>query len=109
MMNPAQSMTTPITILTIVPIMFWFYLAEHPSAVWSIVLSYIPPIIPFVMILRICADPATPLWQIVTTLAVLWGSVLVAIWAAGKIFRVGVLMYGKPPSLRELVRWVRYS
>jgi ABC-2 type transport system permease protein len=35
--------------------------------------------------------------------------VLVTIWLAGKIFRVGVLMYGKPPSLKELVRWLRYA
>jgi len=58
------------------------------------------------MMLRIAADPHTPLWQIIATQVVLWASVVVTIWAAGKIFRIGVLMYGKPPSLRELLRWV---
>jgi len=108
-LKDAQSMVFPLSLITVVPMIFWFYIAEHPTSVFSLVLSYIPPITPFIMILRVCADPHTPLWQIVTTLAVLWASVAAAIWAAGKVFRVGVLMYGKPPSPRELLRWVRYS
>lgn len=108
-LKEAQSMVFPLSLITIVPMLFWFFIAENPTSTFSVLLSYIPPITPFVMILRICADPDTPLWQIATTLALLWASVVVAIWAAGKVFRVGVLMYGKPPSLRELLRWVRYS
>ncbi len=108
-LKEAQSMIFPVTLITVVPMMFWFYLSEHPASAVSIALSFVPPITPFVMILRVCADPDTPIWQIVSTLGVLWLSVLVAIWAAGKVFRVGVLMYGKPPSLRELIRWLRYS
>lgn len=106
-LKEAQSMSFPLSLLTIVPLMFWFYLTEHPASAVSVVLSYVPPITPLVMVLRVCADPDTPVWQIVTSLAALWGGVGAAIWAAGKIFRVGVLMYGKPPSLRELLRWVR--
>lgn len=108
-LKEAQSMVFPISLLTIIPMIFWFYLSEHPDAIFSIALSYVPPITPFVMILRICADPGTPLWQIVSTLALLWIAVIAAIWAAGKVFRVGVLMYGKPPTLGELLRWVRYT
>jgi ABC-2 type transport system permease protein len=40
---------------------------------------------------------------------ILWASVVFTVWAAGKIFRVGVLMYGKPPSPRELIHWLRYA
>lgn len=108
-LKEAQSMVFPLSLLTIIPMIFWLYLSQHPASALSVVLSYVPPITPFVMILRVCADPDTPLWQIITTQMVLWASVLVAIWAAGKIFRVGVLMYGKPPSLREVLRWVRSS
>lgn len=107
-LKEAQSLSFPISLLTMIPMIFWFYITEHPSSWISIVLSYIPPITPFVMILRLCADPETPLWQVVTTLLTLWLAVLVAIWAAGKIFRVGVLMYGKPPSIGELIKWVQY-
>jgi len=108
-LKDAQSMVFPLSLITIVPMIFWYFIAEHPSSAFSLALSYIPPITPFVMILRVCADPHTPLWQIISTLGLLWIAVLVAIWAAAKIFRVGVLMYGKPPSLSELLRWVRAS
>lgn len=108
-LKEAQSMVFPLSLITIVPMIFWFFISENPASVFSLVLSYIPPITPFVMVLRVCADPDTPMWQIISTLALLWASVVVAIWAAAKVFRVGVLMYGKPPSLRELMRWVRHS
>lgn len=105
----AQSMAFPLSILTIVPMMLWWYISEHPTSTVSVVLSYIPPITPFVMILRICADPDTPLVEIITTQALLWAAVVGTIWLAGKVFRIGVLMYGKPPSIRELARWVRFA
>ena len=105
----AQSMAAPLTLLTIVPMMLWWAITLNPTSTLSIVLSYIPPITPFVMILRICADSETPLVQVISTLLLLWLAVLVTIWGAGKIFRVGVLMYGKPPSLKELFRWLRYA
>ncbi|MGE0478916.1 MAG: ABC transporter permease [Phycisphaerae bacterium] len=107
-LKEAQSLSFPISLLTMIPMIFWFYITEHPSSWISVALSYVPPITPFVMILRLCADPETPVWQVVTTLLTLWLAVLVAIWAAGKIFRVGVLMYGKPPSIGELIKWVQY-
>jgi len=108
-LREAQSMVFPLSLINALPLIFWLYLAEHPDAPLSVALSYVPPIIPFVMILRVCADPATPWWQVVSTLAWLWVCVWATMWAAGKVFRVGVLMYGKPPSPLELLRWVRYS
>ena len=108
-LKEAQSMASPLTILNIVPMVLWFQISQSPQSIFNVILSHIPPITPFVMVLRLAADPRTPLWQIVTTQLVLWASVLVTIWAAGKIFRVGVLMYGKPPTPRELLRWVRYA
>jgi ABC-2 type transport system permease protein len=108
-LKEAQSMASPITILNIVPMVLWFQISQNPGSLLPVLLSYIPPITPFVMILRLTADPHTPLWQIITTLALLWASVFAMIWAAAKIFRVGILMYGKQPSLRELLRWVRYA
>lgn len=108
-LKDAQSMTTPITIVNIVPMVLWLQISQNPTSTFSHVLSFIPPITPYVMILRICADPDTPLWQIVVTLLLLWLSVLFAIWAAAKVFRIGVLMYGKPPTPRELFRWIRQA
>lgn len=108
-LKEAQSMVFPLSLITIVPMIFWYYIAEHPQSPFSVALSYVPPVTPMVMVLRICADPYTPLWQLASTLALLWVSVFAAMWVAGKVFRVGVLMYGKPPTLTELARWVRYS
>jgi ABC-2 type transport system permease protein len=108
-LKEAQSMVFPLSLITLVPMIFWFYIAERPDAALSVVLSYVPPVTPLVMVLRICADPLTPWWQLATTLVLLWASVLAAMWIAGKVFRVGVLMYGKPPSLSELLHWVRLS
>jgi len=102
-------MVFPLSVITIIPMIFGPYFVEFPASVLSIVLSYVPPITPFIMVLRVCADPNTPVWQIVSTLALLWAAVGATVWAAGKVFRTGVLMYGKPPSLRELLHWVRYS
>lgn len=106
-LKEAQSMTFPLSLITIIPMLLWFPISQNPNSLLAVVFSYVPPATPFVMILRVCADPDIPLWQVVTTLALLWASVAVTIWCAAKVFRVGVLMYGKPPSLRELATWIR--
>jgi ABC-2 type transport system permease protein len=74
------------------------------------VLSYVPPVTPFVMSMRI-GNPAAPppAWEIAATIGIGIVSVIVMVWAAAKVFRVGVLMYGKPPSLLGLVKWIRYA
>ncbi len=108
-LKEAQSMSSPLNLINIVPMVLWFPITQSPGSLLSIVLSFIPPITPFVMILRLCADPDLPVWQVVATLLVLWAAVVGLIFAAGKVFRVGVLMYGKAPNLSELLRWVRYA
>ncbi len=108
-LKEAQSMAFPLTLMTIIPLAMWFQITQNPNSGLALILSFIPPVTPFVMILRICADPDLPLWQVGGTLVLLWLSVLATFWFAGKVFRVGVLMYGKPPTLRELWRWVQYA
>lgn len=108
-LKEAQSMSSPLTLLNVVPMLLWFQISQYPESGLSLALSFIPPITPFVMVLRICAHPELPAWQIVATQLVLWGSVGLTVWLAGKVFRVGILMYGKPPTLRELARWVRHA
>ena len=93
----------------VVPMVAWFYIAQHPEGPLAVILSFIPPVTPMVMILRIAALPDLPPLQVIASILVLAASIPVAMWASAKIFRIGVLMYGKPPSLRELARWVRYK
>lgn len=108
-LKDAQSMVMPLNLLMIIPMMLWMLISQNPQATFAVVLSYIPPITPYVMMLRLCADPDTPVWQVITSLAVLWGAGIGMIWAGAKIFRIGVLMYGKPPTPREMLRWLKYA
>jgi len=108
-LKEAQSLMSPITMLLIIPLMAWFYIARYPDSNISLIMSFIPPITPMVMIVRIASGSPLPMAQIVATMALLLASVPVVMWASAKIFRTGILMYGKPPSLGELVRWLRYK
>jgi ABC-2 type transport system permease protein len=105
----AQSLMMPVMLIFILPMVTWFYIAQHPEAPMSVVMSYIPPITPMVMILRISAYPELSRIEIAASLVLLAASVPAVMWAAAKVFRTGILMYGKPPSVRELLRWLRYS
>ena len=68
-------------------------------------MSYIPPFTPFVMMNRAAGPP--PAWEYLTTTAVLAGGICLALLAAAKLFRIGILMTGKPPGIREMARWLR--
>jgi ABC-type Na+ efflux pump permease subunit len=105
----ANSLITPAMMLLFIPLFLWPAIKDDPNGAVATVFSFIPPAIPFVMILRVTASEPVPLWQI--PLTIVWGYVCVMamIWMASKIFRVGVLMYGKPPSPLELLKWIRYS
>ncbi|MHC4709400.1 MAG: ABC transporter permease [Planctomycetota bacterium] len=105
----ANTLVTPVMFIVMIPLLLWMPISNAPNGGIATAFSFIPPAIPFVMILRVAADEPVPLWQIPAT--ILWGTACVAgmIWMAAKIFRVGVLMYGKPPSPLQLVKWVRYT
>ena len=103
----AQAMMTPLMILVIVPMMIWSYIAQYPNGGVAVALSFFPITTPMIMILRIGATSDLPRIQILASLVVLALSVPAAMWIAAKIFRTGILMYGKPPSPREILRWLR--
>jgi len=108
-LREAQTLMGPLMILLILPMVAWFYIAQHPDGPLAVILSFIPPVTPMVMILRISVLPELAPVQIIASILVLAASIPVVMWASSKIFRTGVLMYGKPPSIRELTRWVRYK
>lgn len=103
----AQSLLFPITLPLIVPIMFIFVLVESPNSTLSVIMSMIPFFSPILMVVR-AAVVDVPFWQVALSFLLLVGSFLGTIWLSSRIYRVGILMYGKKPSLRELARWVRY-
>jgi len=92
----------------VISVLMMMYVMTNPSSAVSVVMSLIPPFTPIVLYMRICAQ-VPPWWQIALGVALLTASVWAMIWLAARIYRIGVLMYGKRPTLPEIVRWLRYS
>ena len=102
----AQQITTYVSLLLVFPMIIAMPVMQNANSVWIKVLSFVPLLTPTLMVLRISVQmPAA--WEILCTIALLIISSIVMMWAAGKIFRVAVLSYGKRPTLPELFRWVR--
>ncbi len=105
-LGEGQSLTLPITI----PVLLAFYImiavVESPNSslgVWS---SLFPLFSPIVMPARLAFDP--PLWQVVVSITLLIATAIFFVWLAGRIYRVGILMYGKKVSLKEIGKWLFY-
>jgi len=105
----AQQLLMPLMIPFLIPLVCWLAIAQRPEGLLATVLSFLPPTAAMTMVLRMAVDPGVGPVQIALSLLVLVLSVPLAIWAAAKVFRTGILMYGKPPRLRELLRWVRQA
>jgi len=103
----AQSLMMPISFIFILPIMAWPLFVEHPEGTMAKAASFFPLLTPMVMILRISSSSDVSLIEILATMVVLAAAVLAVIWLAAKIFRTGVLMYGKRPNLTEIFLWLR--
>ena len=83
-----------------------FTVIEDPHGTVSTVFSFIPFTSPVVMLMRI--PFGVPLWQQGISLLLLIGTFILAVWFAAKIYRVGILMYGKKPTYKELFKWLKY-
>jgi ABC-2 type transport system permease protein len=83
-----------------------FTVIEDPHGTVSTVFSFIPLTSPVVMLMRI--PFGVPIWQQVVSLSLLVGTFILTVWLAAKIYRVGILMYGKKPSYKELLKWIKY-
>jgi ABC-2 type transport system permease protein len=108
-LREAQALVTPATLILIVPFILWFPISQNPNGLLATVASFIPPMTPFAMILRITGSEPVPTWQIIATIIYGYAMMVAMVGICAKIFRVGVLMYGKPPTPLELLKWVRYS
>jgi ABC-2 type transport system permease protein len=74
----------------------------------AVVFSLIPAFTPVLMMLRVVVK-MPPLWQVVLAYALTTSFILFMMWVCGRIYRTGILMHGKKPTVRELWRWVRYA
>jgi ABC-2 type transport system permease protein len=103
----AQQIVGPLTMLIMVPFIMMFQLFRIPDSTLSILLSHIPFFSPILMFMRINVL-MPPLWEILLNILLMCATVLFVIFVCGKIYRVGILMYGKRPTLRELWQWSKY-
>ncbi len=107
-LREAQSLVQPAMIVLMVPLILWLPISENPTGWLATAMSFVPACGPFVMVLRTTgAVEPIPAWQIPVTLLVNTAATIGLVWMAARIFRVGVLMQGKPPTPRELLRWAR--
>jgi len=102
----AQQAQLPLVMFLVVPIVFVLHVIESPSTPLSIGLSLFPLFTPILMWARI-AGGYVPVWQIVASFVLMAGALVAISWIAGRIYKVGILMTGKRPTVRELWRWVR--
>jgi ABC-2 type transport system permease protein len=106
-MREAQSLSFPITMLVIISIAMMSVSINDPTgrvAVWASIIPFSSPII---MMTRIpFGVPGTvPWWQLGLSMLFLIAGFLFTVWLSGKIYRTGILMYGKKPSWKEMLKW----
>lgn len=106
--DDAQQAQMPVTLLLVVPMVIFNLIIANPTSGSSIVLSMVPFFAPTLMMMRI-AVVNPPLWEILLSMAIMVVTILGCVWIAAKIYRVGILMYGKRPNIAELGRWLRYT
>jgi ABC-2 type transport system permease protein len=106
-MREAQSMMMPIMLLIMTPWLFWIPISREPNSAFSTIVSFIPPVNTFAMLLRMTSNTPPPWWQVWTSIAIGIASVVAVLWCAAKVFRIGLLMYGKPPDFATMIRWIR--
>jgi ABC-2 type transport system permease protein len=102
----AQILMTPVMILIMLPMFFLGVVLKSPSGTLAMVLSFAPPTTPAFMILRMNIPPGIPTWQPMVGILGVLAFTAVCVFAAGRIFRVGILLQGKPPKFLEMMGWV---
>src|SRR5690606_1421367 len=104
----ANQFTMPITMpLLLAYVLSFGVLVNDPHGSIATWLSFIPLTSPIAMLVRI--PFGVPVWQIALSFAILVAGFVFATWVAARIYRVGILMYGKKPTLRELIKWFNYK
>jgi ABC-2 type transport system permease protein len=104
----AQSLAFPVMLPILVGMVFFPAALEAPDGTLAFTLSMVPGISPLIMFLRIVVL-TPPLWQIALSVGLLALAILGVLWVSARVYRVGILMYGKKPTFPELLKWVRHA
>jgi ABC-2 type transport system permease protein len=105
-MKEAQSMVMPVTILFALPLVILGALLQQPNSPLALGATFFPFSSPVATVVRIAVPPGVPAWQPLVAAAITVLTTIVIVWAAGRIFRVGILMQGQGAKLGEMLRWV---
>jgi ABC-2 type transport system permease protein len=104
----AQQFVFPVIMLVIIPFLTIWHIIGSPNSQMSVILSLVPFFAPITMFARILVQ-MPPAWQIALCLGLMVATIVGMIWVVGRIYRVGVLMYGKRPTLPEIIKWIKYA
>jgi ABC-2 type transport system permease protein len=104
-----QQFILPITFPLLLAYVLSFSVFENPNSDMAVWMSIIPFTSPVIMMVRVAFGIESPdMWQVYLSMALLILSFIGTVWLSGRIYRVGILMYGKKPSVREIIKWIRY-
>jgi ABC-2 type transport system permease protein len=107
-LREAQALVMPVTMIVMMtPWLFWYPIVRDPNSVFSTTLSFIPPLNAFAMLLRLASTSPPPLWQVWLSIGIGAAAACLTLWFASRVFRIGLLMYGRPPNFATLIRWAR--
>jgi ABC-2 type transport system permease protein len=101
-----QTLMLPVALIICLPLFVIRSVIEEPNSGWITAFSFFPPATPLLMVARVAVPPGVPLWQLLAGVGTVLLCTLACVYAAGRIFRVGILMQGKAANLSELVAWV---
>jgi ABC-2 type transport system permease protein len=102
----AQNFQGAITMFLVVPLVLMMYILNQPDAPLSVALSLFPFFTPMLMFLRMTLTQV-PAYQLAASVVIMTATIVVSAWLVGKIYRVGILMHGSKPKLKDLIRWIR--
>jgi ABC-2 type transport system permease protein len=105
-MKETQGLLMPVMMVAMLPLFLLLPIIEEPNSVFATVCSFFPPSTPMLMLARQAIPPGPPWWQPPLGIALVLATTLGCVYAAGRIFRVGILLQGKAARLGDLVRWV---
>lgn len=106
-MGEGQQLMMPIVLVVLCAFYMLFPVLSNPNGSLAVFASMFPLFSPIIMPARLAFDP--PWWQIVLSIIIMLCTVWFFIWLTSRIYRVGILMYGKKATIREMIKWIRYS
>lgn len=105
-MKESQNLITPVMLVAVAPMFVWINVVKEPNSAMSTALSFFPTATPMLMIVRQAVPPGIPTWQPIVGVLIVLLTSTAFVFAAGRIFRVGILIQGKGAKISDMMRWL---